>query len=182
MELDQVSTWVVENFHLGDVRRSRALAELAWGLMQADTVSYAAIGRVRSDRRGIAMTRFATWVAGALIAAGRLALCLAAILLPAPAPWAVLLLVPLAGLLELADEWRERRLRLPPAVACPALAPATDRIEATCGRSLDRAACPTCGRDMADPVTWCARCDTQPPAGGRRGELIATAAGPPAPR
>lgn len=45
MELEEVSAWVAENFKLGDVRRTRALALMAWGLIRADTVSYAAIGR-----------------------------------------------------------------------------------------------------------------------------------------
>ena len=45
MELSLILAWVVENFHLGDVRRSRALAEMTWGLMRANVVSFAAIGR-----------------------------------------------------------------------------------------------------------------------------------------
>lgn len=45
MELDIILPWVVENFQLGDLRRSRALAEMAWGLMRAGVVSFAAIGR-----------------------------------------------------------------------------------------------------------------------------------------
>jgi len=45
MQLEEVSTWVAANFKLGDVRRSRALAEMAWGLMQAPKMSFAAIGR-----------------------------------------------------------------------------------------------------------------------------------------
>lgn len=45
MELALIVTWVVENFQLGDVRRSRALAEMTWGLMRAGVVSFAAIGR-----------------------------------------------------------------------------------------------------------------------------------------
>lgn len=45
MKRKPILTWVVRNFHLGDLRRSRALAEMAWGLMRAGVVSYAAIGR-----------------------------------------------------------------------------------------------------------------------------------------
>lgn len=45
MELPLILAWVVENFQLGDVRRSRALAEMTWGLMRANVVSFAAIGR-----------------------------------------------------------------------------------------------------------------------------------------
>ena len=45
MELDLILAWVVEYFHLGHLRRSRALAEMVWGLMKAEVVGYAAIGR-----------------------------------------------------------------------------------------------------------------------------------------
>jgi len=45
LELYLILAWVVENFQLGDVRRSRALGEMAWGLMKAGVVGFAAIGR-----------------------------------------------------------------------------------------------------------------------------------------
>lgn len=45
MELSLIIAWVVENFQLGDLRRSRALAEMSWGLMRAGVVGFAAIGR-----------------------------------------------------------------------------------------------------------------------------------------
>jgi hypothetical protein len=45
VELDLIVPWVVQNFQLGDVRRCRALAEMAWGLMKAGVVTFAAIGR-----------------------------------------------------------------------------------------------------------------------------------------
>ena len=45
MTLDQVSTWVTTNFNLGDTRRSKALAEMVWGLVHSAVVGFAAIGR-----------------------------------------------------------------------------------------------------------------------------------------
>ena len=46
----RMMTWCESTFHLGDVRRSRALGEMAWGLMNASVVSFAAIGRgMQSD-------------------------------------------------------------------------------------------------------------------------------------
>lgn len=45
MDRGSIVTWVVESFQLGDRRRSKALGEMAWGLIKAGTVSFAAIGR-----------------------------------------------------------------------------------------------------------------------------------------
>lgn len=45
MELPKILTWIRKYFQLGDVRRSRALAEIVWGVMQARAASFAAIGQ-----------------------------------------------------------------------------------------------------------------------------------------
>lgn len=45
MKLSRIVAWVQSNFHLGDVRRAAALAEMAWGLIVGGKVSYAEIGR-----------------------------------------------------------------------------------------------------------------------------------------
>ena len=40
-----VVKWISDNIPLGDLRRSRALAQMVWGLLNAGTVTFAAIGR-----------------------------------------------------------------------------------------------------------------------------------------
>lgn len=45
MSREDIVTWVVENFELGDVRRSRCLGELVWSLMCCGVLTFAAIGR-----------------------------------------------------------------------------------------------------------------------------------------
>ena len=58
-----IVSWIVHHFHLGDVRTSRALGEMAWGLMKSQVVSFAAIGRgMESDAfPASSMTRTFHW-------------------------------------------------------------------------------------------------------------------------
>ena len=45
MKYEEIIAWTVANFQLGDRRRSQALGEMVFGLMQAGVVAFAAIGR-----------------------------------------------------------------------------------------------------------------------------------------
>ena len=58
-----IVSWCESTFHLGDVRRSRALGEMAWGLMNSQLVSFAAIGRkMKSDASAASsITRTFKW-------------------------------------------------------------------------------------------------------------------------
>lgn len=45
VKAEEIAAWTEANLQLGDKRRSRALGEMVWGLIQAGVVAFAAIGR-----------------------------------------------------------------------------------------------------------------------------------------
>lgn len=79
----QILAWVRARFNLGDARRVAAWAEMAWALMKADRISYAAIGRSMEGEANVAsnIVRVANWCNNPLIDPDRIQRSLAEVLL-----------------------------------------------------------------------------------------------------